>query len=64
MREAICLELLTVTVISWVGIWGLVEEIIEPLKKKWQRIAAYSCLLGVAVLIATLQKTVSVCGLL
>jgi hypothetical protein len=59
-----CLELLIVTVIAWVGLWGLVEETLEPITKKWHRVAAYSMLLGIAILFSTLQKTVTVCGLL
>jgi hypothetical protein len=49
---------------AWVGLWGLVEEILEPITKKWHRIAAYSMLLGIAILVSTMQKTVTVCGLL
>jgi hypothetical protein len=64
MHGGMCLELLIVTVIAWVGLWGLVEETLEPITKKWHRVAAYSMLLGIAILFSTLQKTVTVCGLL
>jgi hypothetical protein len=64
MHGIICLEVLIVTVIAWVGLWGLVEEALEPIVKKWHRVAAYAILLGTAIFVATFQKTVSVCGLL
>jgi hypothetical protein len=41
-----------------------VEEALEPITKKWHIVGAYGMLLGTAILVATLQKTVSVCGLL
>jgi hypothetical protein len=64
MQGGRCLELLVVTIIAWVGLWGLVEEILEPLTKKSHRVAAYGMLLGIAILVSTMQKTVTVCGLL
>ena len=64
MHGIICLEVLIVTVIAWVGLWGLVEEALEPIVKKWHSVAAYAILLGTAIFVATFQKTVSVCGLL
>ena len=64
MHGGMCLEVLIVTVIAWVVLWGLVEETLEPITKKWHRVAAYSMLLCSAILVSALQQTVTLCGLL
>jgi len=60
----LCIEVLIVTILSWVGLWGLVEEILEPITNKKLRCLIYCLLLCVALLCAGLQKQVTICGLL
>jgi len=59
-----CLEVLVATIVAWIGLWGLVEELLDPITDKRLRCLAYSLLLCISLLVAGMQKQVTVCGLL
>ena len=57
-----CLEVLLVTIVVWIGLWGLVEEVLAPITDRALRICAYAMLLGVALFAVGVQKQVTVCA--
>jgi len=62
--SGMCLEVLVATIVAWIGLWGLVEELLDPIEDKRLRCLAYSLLLCISLLVAGMQKQVTVCGLL
>jgi hypothetical protein len=59
-----CIEVLLATIIAWIGLWGLVEEILTPITDKRLRCLAYSSLLCISLISVGVQKQVTVCALL
>ena len=64
MSAELCFELLVVTIIAWVGVWGIVQELVEIVESRPVRCCLYAALLVVAVVLAALQRSLSVCALL
>lgn len=62
--SGMCLEVLVATIVAWIGLWGLVEELLQPITDKRLRCFAYCLLLCISLLVAAMQKQVTVCGLL
>ena len=62
--SGMCLEVLVATIVAWIGLWGLVEELLEPITDKRLRCLAYCVLLCISLIVAGLQKQVTVCALL
>ena len=59
-----CLEVLMATIIAWIGLGGLVEEALAPIKDRTVRCCAYGILLTIALLAVAVQKQVTVCALI
>ena len=64
MSAKLCLEVLVVTIIAWVGVWGIVQELVEIVENRRVRCCLYAALVVVAVVLAALQRSLSVCALL
>ena len=64
MSAELCLEVLVVTIIAWVGVWGIVQELVEIVESRPVRCCLYAALVVVAVVLAALQRSLSVCALL
>ena len=64
MSAELCLEVLVVTILAWVGVWGIVQELVEIVENRRVRCCLYAALVVVAVVLAALQRSLSVCALL
>ena len=61
---ALCIETLIVTMLSWVAIFGIVDNLVSRLKTDTERLAAYALVGGLAAVLALAFGHVSVCALL
>ena len=64
MYTGICLEVLLATIVAWVGVWGLGEEMVQLVDSRVIRCCMYATLLGCALLLAAAQRSLTVCALL
>lgn len=60
---ALCLEVLTATIIAWIGIWGLIDEFLQCIEDKRHRCFIYAGLFVFALLMVSLQKQMTVCAM-
>jgi uncharacterized membrane protein YgaE (UPF0421/DUF939 family) len=61
---ALCIETLLVTILSWVAIFGIVDNIVSQLKTDSERIVAYTLVGGLAAVLALAFGHITVCSLL
>jgi hypothetical protein len=61
---ALCVETLLVTILCWVAIFGIVDNLVSRLKTDMERLAAYALVGGLAAALAVAFKHVTVCSLL
>ncbi len=64
MFAGMCIEVLLATIIAWVGVWGLADETVQLVESRRLRYCIYACLLGGALLVAGMQRNITVCALL
>jgi hypothetical protein len=64
MFAAVCLEVLLATIVAWVGVWGLVEEMVLLVESRIIRCCMYAILPSSALLLAAVQGSITVCALL
>ena len=64
MQPEVCVEVLLTTILTWVGLWGLVDETLQLLESRLVRFLIYGTLLGGALLLASVQRGLTVCALL
>ena len=64
MSAELCLEVLVVTIIAWVGVWGIVQELVEIVESRPVRCCLYAALVVVVVVLPALQRSLSVCAFL
>jgi hypothetical protein len=61
---ALCIETLLVTILSWVAIFGIVDNIVSQLKSDSDRMVAYTLVGGLAAVLAWAFDHITVCSLL
>lgn len=64
MYPGVCVEVLVATVVAWVGVWGIADETVQLVESRRVRCCIYAALLGGALLVAGLQRSLTVCALL
>lgn len=64
MISGICVEILMATICAWIGLWGIVDEIVHLLESHVLRCCVYAALLCGALILASLQPGLNVCALL
>ena len=64
MYPGVCVEVLVATVVAWVGVWGIADETVQLVESRRARCCIYAALLGGALLVAGLQRSLTVCALL
>ncbi len=64
MYPGVCVEVLVATVVAWVGVWGIADETVHLVENRRMRCCIYAALLGGALLVAGLQRSLTVCTLL
>ena len=43
MSAELCFELLVVTIIAWVGVWGIVQELVEIVESRLHSLLCTYC---------------------
>ena len=64
MFAEVCVEVLVATIVAWVGVWGIADETVQLVESRRVRCCIYAALLGGALLVAGLQRSLTVCALL
>ena len=64
MYPGVCVEVLVATVVAWVGVWGIADETVQLVESRRMRCCIYAALLGGALLVAGLQRSLTVYALL
>ncbi len=64
MFAGVCVEVLIATILAWVGLWGIADELVHLIESRLLRCSVYASLLLGALLLASLQPGLTVCALL
>ena len=64
MQQQICIEVLFMTVLTWVCIWGILEEFLVLVTDTKKKILVYVVLLVGTLILAFKGDHLSVCALL
>ena len=63
LNEEVCIELLFFTILLWVSVFGIMDELISRLESKSNRIFIFIAIGVVSVTVVTVQKDLNFCML-
>ena len=64
VNQVVCLEVLFITILTWVAIWGLIDLAVERLESTSQKILLFSTIGLVASILVLTTPSLSTCRLL
>ena len=64
VNQVLCLEVLFITILTWVAVWGLIDLAVERLESTSQKILLFSTIGLVASILVLTTPSLSTCRLL
>ena len=64
MLQGVCVEVLLVTILLWVSLFGIVDVLVSQLDEISHRLMAYGCIGGVVLLFSYSSSTINACTMM